>query len=291
MSDESGRRVAVVTGASSGIGRAAAVALAAQGWHVIAHGRDAERTAQAEAIIRAAAAPSAKVDIVRADLSSLGEAARMARDIQGLTGQVHALLNNAGGVRDRMIITPDGNEATFAGNHLGHFLLTSRLLPQLRAAAAAGGPGAARVVSVSSTGHEVAPAIDWDDLQLMRSWVSGRAYCLAKLCNILFTRELARRVTPDGIVANAMHPGVVASNFVNHGDAQMQQYMATLDCAPPENAAGTLVWLAGAPETGRVSGHYFYNRAAIAPAPAALDDASARRLWQESEALVAKSGY
>jgi NAD(P)-dependent dehydrogenase (short-subunit alcohol dehydrogenase family) len=290
MTQQVETRVAVVTGASSGVGKAAAKALAALGWHVIAHGRDPERTAVAEAEIRAAAAPRAKVDMVRADLSLLSDTARMAEKIASLTGTVHAMLNNAGGVRSEKVITPEGNEATFAGNHLGHFLLTTRLLPLLRAAAAKSASGTVRVLSVSSTGHEHCPGVDWDDLQQTRQWVSGKAYCLAKLCNILFTRELAKRVSADGIVANAMHPGIVDSNFVNHAERGMKSYMQTLDLISPESAADTLVWLATAPEAGRVTGGYFHKRAQLSAAPAANDDAAAARLWAESEALVARAG-
>ena len=290
MTQQDESRVAVVTGASSGVGKAAAKALAARGWHVIAHGRDPERTAVAEAEIRAAAAPGAKVDMIRGDLSLLSDTARMAEEIANLTGKVHAMLNNAGGVRSERVITPEGNEATFAGNHLGHFLLTTRLLPLLCAAAANSTPGAVRVLSVSSTGHEHSPAIDWDDLQQTRQWISGKSYCFAKLCNILFTRELAKRVAADGIVANAMHPGVVDSNFVNHAEPGMKSYMQTLDLISPESGADTLVWLATAPEAGRVTGGYFHKRAQVNTAPAASDDKAAARLWQESEALVARAG-
>jgi NAD(P)-dependent dehydrogenase (short-subunit alcohol dehydrogenase family) len=284
------QQIAVVTGASSGIGKAAAKALVAQGWHVIAHGRDPERTAAAEVDIRAAAAPGAKLDMIRGELALLSDTERMAREIAHLTDKVHALLNNAGGVRSELVITPEGNEATFAGNHLGHFLLTNRLLPLLRAAAVNRKPGAVRIVNVSSTGHTSSPALDWDDLQQTRAWASGKSYCLAKLCNILFTRELAKRLASDGIVANAMHPGVVASNFANHCEPGMKSYMATLDSQSPEVAADTLVWLASAPEAGDVTGGYFHNREGLSPSAAALDDKAAKWLWQESEALVARAG-
>lgn len=290
MTQQHQARVAVVTGASSGVGKAAAKALVAQGWHVIAQGRDPERTAAAEAEIRAAGGDGAKVDMLCADLSLMSDTARLAGEIGRLTDKIHALLNNAGGVRGELVITPEGNEATFAGNHLGHFLLTQRLMPLLRAAAAASEAGTVRILSVSSTGHEGCPGLDWEDLQQTRAWNSGKSYCLAKLCNVLFTRELAKRGAADGIVANAMHPGVVASNFVNHAEPRMKSYIQTLESVSPEAGADTLVWLATSPEAGRVTGGYFHKRQALSPAPAALDDEAAARLWRESEALVARAG-
>lgn len=283
-------RVAVVTGASSGIGKSAARTLAGRGWHVIALGRDAERTAAAAADIRAAAAPGARVDVIRGDLALLSDTARMAEEIAALTDQVHALLNNAGGVRAELVITAEGNEATFAGNHLGHFLLTHRLMSRLRAAAAASEAGTVRIVSVSSNAHESCTGLDWSDLQQRRDWTSGKSYCLAKLCNILFTRELARRVAGDRIIANVMHPGVIASNFANHADPRMRSYIETLKSFPPEVGADTLVWLGTAPEAGRISGGYFQDRRPLEPAPLARDDAAAARLWTESAALIARAG-
>jgi NAD(P)-dependent dehydrogenase (short-subunit alcohol dehydrogenase family) len=286
MTEQQQIRVAVVTGASSGIGKAAAKTLAALGWHVIALGRDEKRTVAASEEIRAV--PGARVDMIRGDLSLMSDTMRIADAIAALTDKVHVLLNNAGGVRAELKITEEGNEATFAGNHLGHFLLTTRLMPLLRAAAATSQPGDVRVVSVSSNGHEGCQGIDWNDLQLTQDWSSGKSYCLAKLCNILFTRELARRAAPAGIIATVMHPGVVDSNFVNHAEPRMKSYIATLKSFPPEVGADTLLWLATAPEAGLSTGGYFYNRQLLEPSRAALDDAAADRLWRESETLISR---
>jgi len=290
MTELTGRRCAVITGASSGIGLATAKILANQGWDIIAHGRDAARSEVAEAEIRLVATGGARVDMLRCDLSLLADTARLAKEIAGLTPRVDALVNNAGGVRSSMIITQEGNEVTFASNHLGHFLLTRELLPLLRATAAAYGAGAARVVSVSSFGHAHAPAIDWDDLQGIRNWVSTRNYCSAKLYNVLFTRELARRTGPDGIVANAMHPGSVASNFINHGTPEHRERDKAheADRLPPEISAGTIAWLASAAETGRVTGKYFFDYEEEEISAAAQDDLSAARLWEASEKLLAR---
>lgn len=283
-------RVAVVTGASSGIGKAAAKILAAKGWRVIAHGRDPGRCAEALSEIRAAAARGAEVSMLRGDLALLSDAARMAEEISAQTGRVDVLLNNAGGIRNAMAITAEGNEATFAGNHLGHFLLTNRLLPQLHAAAHAQSAGAVRIINVSSRGHLTCTGIDWDDLQQLRNWKSTQAYGVAKLANILFSRELAKRLGPSGIVSHAMHPGVVASNFSSYAAPELQKHLAVMEMIAPEDAGCALVWLATDPEPGAANGLYYHDGKAIEPSTAALDDAAAERLWRESEALVARSG-
>ena len=287
MANSTRPRTAVVTGASAGIGKAAAKALAAQGWRVIGIGRDPTRSASAEAEIRSAAR-RAPFEMLRADLSLMSEAAGVAREISARTDRIDALLNNAGGVNNRLMMTTEGLEATFAGNHLGHFVLTNRLLPLLRVTAAGAAPGAVRIVNVSSSGHDRSPGMDWNDLQRLKNFTTGGAYTNAKLANILFTRALAKRLARDGIVAHAMHPGVVASNFVSHAEEAMQQYMATLKLVPPEEAADTLVWLATAEEPGQTSGGYYHQRKAVATSVPAQDDAAAERLWIESEALVAR---
>lgn len=282
-------KVAVVTGASAGIGKEAARALLQMGWRVIGVGRDPARCAAAEAEL--AALPGADFTMIRADMALLAETARAAREIAGLAPEIDALLNNAGGVMAQRIITLEGHEATFASNHLAPFLLTQLLLPNLMAAAARSDPGSVRVVAVSSTGHEHCAGIAWDDLSFAEGFVGGAAYCHAKLANILFIRELARRLEGTGIVAHAMHPGVVASNFASHCDAPMQAYMESIAdrALTPAQAADTLVWLASDPAPSRSSGGYFYMREAVVCSAAAQDDAAAARLWRVSEALVA--GY
>jgi NAD(P)-dependent dehydrogenase (short-subunit alcohol dehydrogenase family) len=284
-------RTAVVTGASAGIGKATTVALAGMGWHVIGVGRDPVRSAAAEAEIRAAAAPGAKVDFVRADFTLMSDVRRAADEIKAITSRIDALINNAGGVRDRLVVTREGNEATFAANHLAPFLLTRELMPVLRATAHGNPPGTVRVIAVSSSGHAYCPGMNWDDLNMLGHFTTGGAYCQAKLANVLFTRELTRRAAPDGIIAQCMHPGVIESNFAAHADEVMRSYMETQDRKPPEHAARTLVFLATSPEAGRDGGRYFYDGEEVPAAPQALDGEAARRLWEESEKLLAKRGH
>jgi len=284
------RPVALVTGASSGIGKSTAIKLIALGWQVIGVGRDPQRSAAAEAEI-AAAARDGGFTMVRADFTVMAEVKRVADEVGSRTGRLDVLINNAGGVRDRQYITADGTEATFAANHLAPFLLTRELMPLLTASAASQPPGTTRVIAVSSSAHRVVDGLNWDDLQGLGESHATLAYCRAKLANILFTRELARRAGPDGIVAQAMHPGVVASNFASHGDEAMRAYMAAADTVPPDEPAQTLAWLATEPEGGRHGGRYFYRKAEETPSSAAQDQAAARRLWAETETLLAKLGF
>jgi NAD(P)-dependent dehydrogenase (short-subunit alcohol dehydrogenase family) len=282
-------RVAVITGASSGIGLAAAKALAAQGWRIIGQGRDPERMAVAESAIKAAASSAASVEMIRGDLSLVVGAVRLAEEIAARTQRIDALLNNAGGTAKEQVITAEGNEATFTGNHLGHFVLTNRLLPQLKSTAAQSPRGGVRIINVSSAAHEVSKGLDWDDLQMFKNFVPIRAYCNVKLANLLFTQALAKRLDDSGIVVHAMHPGAVDTNFVSRADQGTQRYMRTQSLLTAEQGADTLIWLASAAAPGETTGQYYHNRAAVPSSAAANDAEAAARLWRESEKLVAAS--
>lgn len=281
-------RVAVITGASAGVGRAAAKALAAQGWFVIATGRDPARCAEAEAEIGAAASGPTPV-LIRADLSLLADVQRLADEITALTPRVDLLANNAGGMPARYEITTEGLEANFAGNHLGPFLLTNRLLPLLRAAAKDAPQGSVRIVNTSSDGSEFIPAINLDDMQnLGPDWTCGLAYCSGKLANVLHARALAVRLADDGIVAHAFHPGTVASNFFDDIEDSTRAYTDTLTKIPTAQGADTLLWLATDAEAGRSSGGYWFERKPRLPNPVVEDAAVVERFWAESEKLVAQ---
>ncbi len=267
---------AVVTGASAGVGKETARQLLASGWRVIGVGRDPGRSAAAEADLA-----SPDFTMLRADLSALADVTRLANEILALAPRIDALCNNAGGVQNERRTTPEGLEVTFAANHLAPFLLTRKLLPALLPSG--------RVIAVSSTGHEHCPGMNWDDLQFAQGWHSGGAYCQAKLANVLFTRELARRYGPQGLVAHAMHPGVVDSNFASHCEPGMQAYMESIKdrATGPDVPARTLAWLAEGGEPAGTNGRYFYDLAEAECSAAAQDDAAAARLWEVSAALVA----
>ena len=282
------RRVAVVTGASSGVGKVTAKALAAQGWRVIGIGRNPNRTSAAEQEIRAAST-GGDVHMIRADLALMAETARAATEIAALTDRVDVLVNNAGGMTDRFAVTSEGYEENFAGNHLGPFLLTQRLIPLLKRAAADAPRGSVRIINVASDASEMIPGLNWDDLQLLTDFIPGRAYCQAKLANVLFARGLATRLADDGIIAHSVHPGTVDSNFASHADERTQAYIATLEALTPEQGADTVIWLATAEEPGRSSGGYYHLRKPRTPNPLIDDQATIDRLWEESEKLVAQA--
>lgn len=285
------QKVAVVTGASSGIGKETAKGLVALGWHVIGTGRDPGRSEAALAEIRAAAANGGRFDLLRGDFCEMADVVRVAAEIRALTPRIDVLINNAGGVRDAQYVSSEGLEAMFAANHVAPFLLTRELLPLLKATAKQAPAGGVRVIAVSSLAHAYANGMNWDDLNYHAAFSTGAAYCQAKLANILFARELNRRLAADGIVSQAMHPGRVDSNFANHGDAQMKHHFTQEGTLTPDQPARTLVWMATDAEAGREGGRYFHECAAIAPAPQALDDAAAARLWTETEAILAGLGH
>ena len=278
----------VVTGASSGIGLEAAKALAAAGWRIIGVGRDRDRSMAALAEIRAAAA-GGEVDLLRADLSLMADTVRLAKDIAAGTNRIDVLINNAGGTCRARVVTPEGNEATFAGNHLGPFLLTNRLMPLLRSAAAQQPRGAVRIINTASSAHEYSSGLDWSDMQMLNHFVPTQAYCNAKLATVLFTRALAKRTAPHGIVVHSVHPGLVGTRFASHGDDAMQEYFAANadKVISAKEGADTLIWLAMAREPGDTTGGYFFQRAPGTVSPLGQDDAAAERLWIESDRLVA----
>jgi NAD(P)-dependent dehydrogenase (short-subunit alcohol dehydrogenase family) len=293
MGTQAGQRVAVITGSSSGIGLETAKAFVAMGWHVIGQGRHPERSALAEAQIRGECANGAKLDFLRANLSLMAETKRLADEIKAKVDRVDVLINNAGGVRDNRYVTSEGMEETFSANHFAPFLLTRELMPLLEAAVADAGPGAVRVIAVSSLAYlQPVGGLNWDDLQhLQGDFAPSGVYCEAKLANQLFNVELDRRVSERGIVSQALVPGVVLTNFASHGDEQMQSYLKDAPGLTPADVAKTLVWMATAPETGAPGGRMFYDMQEQPVQPHGKDTAAAERLWTETEKVLARMGY
>lgn len=284
------QNVAIVTGASSGIGKETARALLGLGWHVIATGRDPERSAAAEADLRAGG--TGRLDFLRADIALMAETRRIANEIKRLTSRIDLLFNNAGGVRDARYISAEGTEETFSANHLAPFLLTRDLMPLLTDTAARSAPGAVRVLATSSRAYLMPRTLHWDDIQhLNGDFAAGAVYCEVKLANMLFTAELARRAGPLGIAAHALVPGPVATNFFNHGDATMRAYAGQAEALSPAEVARTVVWMATAPETGLPGGRAFYEMTELPIEPHGRDPEAATRLWQASEDILARLGY
>jgi NAD(P)-dependent dehydrogenase (short-subunit alcohol dehydrogenase family) len=280
-------KVVVVTGGNAGIGKEAAVVLARDGATVAITARDAARGAAAlDEIRQRADRTDDGVAVLALDLSSFASVRGFAADLLDRYDRLDVLLNNAGLVlRDRRE-TAEGFEMTFGVNHLGHFLLTGLVLDRLRAT-----PGA-RVVNVSSHAHKQARrGLDFDDLQSTRKYRGFSVYSRTKLANILFTRELARRLDGSGVTANALHPGFVASSFGRDGDTGRLGDIGMVFTRPfainSEQGARTSIHLASSPDVEGITGQYWYKCALSTPSRAAQDDDAARRLWTVSEQLIA----
>lgn len=275
----SGRTV-LVTGASSGIGRATALRLATMGAHVAITGRDHLRTEEAAREIGAAG--GMKVEVFVADLSSQAQVRRLASEVLAGLPRIDVLVNNAGGYWDTRHVTVDGLERTFAVNHLAPFLLTNLLRDRLEWSAPA------RVVTVASNAHTTG-RIDFDDLQGQRSYSGGRAYSQSKLANVLFTYQLAAEMRGSAVTATALHPGVVRTSFGAADPARIQRLLIPLlrpVMKSPARGAATSIHLASAPELEHASGRYFANRRPTQSSPRSNDQAVAARLWEASAELV-----
>ena len=270
--------VCVVTGATSGIGRATAAALAGRGAQLVLVARDHGRGEAAAADLAAAGGPVPRLEV--ADLASL-EQVRALADRLGALERIDVLINNAGLMAGQRRITADGYDEVFAVNHLAPFLLTNLLLTKLAAA------GAARVITVTSDAHTAA-RLDLDDLQLEHGWQSWRSYANSKLANILFTRELARRLQGTAVTANCAHPGLVRTRFGRETRLPMRAAvtLARPFMLSPRRGARTIVYLATSPEVAGATGGYYVKSQQREPSPAARDDATARRLWELSEELT-----
>ncbi len=270
----------LVTGATDGIGLETARVLAALGHRVLLHGRNERKGAAALDAIRKQS-PDSDVCFFKADFASLAQVRNLAQRINAEVPRLDVLINNAGCSFFTRSETAEGYEATFAVNHLAPFLLTSLFLDKLRAAAPA------RIVNVASAAHRYAH-LDFDDLMSVRRYRVAQAYGCSKLANILFTRELARRLSGTGVTVNALHPGVVRTHIgQNNGFARIIGYLIMRAIAVPvAEGAKTSIYLATSPEVEGQSGGYYKQCAPTLPKPQALNDVHALRLWQASEQLV-----
>jgi retinol dehydrogenase-14 len=277
-------KTVLVTGATSGIGRAAATALASLGARVGITGRDRARAELTAAAI-AGASGNPAVDVFVADMSSQADVRRLADEVLATYPRLDVLLNNVGGYWAHRRVTADGHEHTFALNHLAPFLLTSLLLDWLRASAPA------RIVTVSS-GAQSMGKIDFDDLMGDRGYSGSRAYDQSKLANVMFTYELARRLEGSGVTANVLHPGVTNTGFGSEDPLLVMRPLIALMrpfMGSPERGAETAVYLASSPDVAGLSGLYFADRAAKTSNPSTYDAAITGRLWQLSTELVRDS--
>ena len=273
-------RTVLVTGGTGGIGKATAAGLAALGANLAITGRDHERAEDTAREIRAAS--SGQVEAFAADMSTLSEVRRLADEVLQRLPRIDVLINNVGGYWNTRHVTADGLERTFALNHLAPFLLTNLLLDRLAHSAPA------RVVTVASNAHEQG-RIDFDDLQGERSYSGARAYSQSKLANVLFTYELARRLSDTSVTAQALHPGLVRTGFGSEDPGLVQRLFVPFVrpfMRAPARGAATSIHVASEPALEQVTGRYFAKSRPTNSSPLSRDAAVAARLWQVSADLV-----
>lgn len=281
MPDARARHV-VLTGATSGIGLAAARGLAAAGARLTLVGRDEARLAALASELEGGA------DWVAADLASLEQTRRAAGEIQARHDRIDVLINNAGGMFRHREETAEGIESTLALNHLSPFVLTAELLPLLRAAADADRGFGARIVNVASSAHR--SGVQWDDIQCERGYSLMRAYGQSKALMVMTTIELARRLEGSGVAANSMHPGVVRTGIVQKSGHGIVGTLIVLGgyivLATPRRGASHLIRLALSDEVAGVTGTYWNKRRVEEPSEEARDRGNQERAWRLSEQLA-----
>ena len=275
----------LITGASSGIGLAAALALAGSGANVAIVGRNEARTKSAAAQIQARAGHNAGVTSFVADLSAQAAVAKLATEVLRRHPRIDVLVNNAGAMHTTRQLTGDGIELTWAVNHLAPFLLTGLILDRLKAQAPS------RIITTASDAHHGA-TIPFDDLDAEKTYQGFARYKQSKLANILFTSELARRLSGSGVTAHCFHPGLVASGFNRNNGLLMNLAMTMLwpMSRSVEKGAETLVWLATSADVVKINGGYYVDMEWQPPSPQGQDVQTARRLWEISETQCAESG-
>lgn len=269
-------KTVVITGATSGIGEVAADRLAGKGERIVFIARDSARGEETLKHLRAISDGDHKLHL--ADLARLSEMKRVAAEIAASEPSIDILVNNAGAMFNRRKITEDGLEMTFALNHMAYFVITNLLLTKMSAGA--------RIVSTASDAHKGAK-LDFSDLQSLHHYSGFAVYGRSKLCNILFTRELARRLNGTDMTANCFHPGFVATRFGDQsgGALSLGIRAAKTFALTPEQGAQTMVYLANSPDVAEVSGAYFVKCKPATPAREAQNGADAKRLWEISASI------
>lgn len=273
-------KICMVTGANTGIGKATAMGLARLKAAVVMVCRNRQKGEAARDEIRTKTG-NQSVELMIADLSSQQAIRQLADKFKAKHDRLHVLVNNAGIIRSDRALSVDGIEMTFATNHLGYFLLTNLLLDVLRRSAPA------RIVNVSSKLHS--NALDFDNLQGERNYTAVDAYARSKLCNILFTYELARRLEGTGVTVNCLHPGVIRTNLLSGFFAGMMKPLYAVSApffASPEKGAETSIYLASSPEVEGVMGKFFIDRKEAPSSAGSYDRAAAEKLWQKSAELA-----
>jgi retinol dehydrogenase 14 len=281
VNDEMAGKTVLITGGTSGIGKAAARQLAAKRARVLLVGRNPAKVDATLREIRAATGNDA-VEGLLADLSSQAAIRALAGEVVARADRLDVLINCAGGYWASRHITVDGLELTFALNHLAYFHLTNLLLNLLKKSAPA------RIVNVSS-GAQSMGRIHFDDLQGHRRYSGQRAYNQSKLANVLFTYELARRLAGTGVTATVVHPGVTRTNFGQEDQSLVRRVLTRpvqLFMKSPDRGADTVVYLASSPEAGGITGAYFAHRKQKRSSKRSYDRQVADQLWEVSEALV-----
>lgn len=275
-------KTCVVTGANAGIGRATAAGLAKAGARVVMVCRDRGRGEAARAEV-AEQSGSDRVTLRLADLASLADVRRLADELAAEEERIDVLVNNAAIMPRGRETSADGHELQFAVNHLAPFRLTTSLLDKLKASAPA------RVVTVASNAHRKG-VVDFEDLDAEKRYDSRLAYCTSKLMNVLFTRELARRLEGTGVTANCLHPGVISTALLRQYFPPLGPlaFLTNLFFKTPEDGAKTSIWAATSPELDGVTGRYLSDEAIAEAEPRGRDDRVAARLWQVSEELCGR---
>ncbi|MBV9858586.1 MAG: SDR family NAD(P)-dependent oxidoreductase [Alphaproteobacteria bacterium] len=275
-----GERVAVVTGATGGIGLYTALGLARAGRAVVMVGRGRDRLDDARRFVEERV-PGAAVEPLLADFSALAELRRLAEEILSRHNRIDALINNAGLMTPGYCRSADGFELSMAVNHLAPFLLSHLLLDALKRS------DSGRIVTVASEAHR-RTRLRAGDIAQNRKSGGFAAYCRSKLCNVLFTRELARRLADSTVTASCLHPGLVATAIGDRGGIVVSFGWRAIKpfLIGPEKGAETSVFLATVSDPRPFNGAYVIRKRAVRPDPLALDESVARRVWEESARLV-----